>query len=168
VLFAVFLLVLLPVVELWVMVQVAGQIGAPETFLLLVALALGGVWLVKRQGLTVARRVREQLNRGELPAAEVIDGLLILAAGLLLLVPGFVTGAVGLLLLVPFVRRPLRSYALRRLQARVRVATVATGGVGARFAAYDITDVRSYERSEPDRRTVTPLELGPGPEGRAT
>ena len=84
------------------------------------------------------------------------------------LVPGFVTGAVGLLLLVPFVRRPLRSYALRRLQARVRVATVATGGVGSRFAAYDITDVRSYERSEPDRRTVTPLELGPGPEGRAT
>ena len=62
-LFALCLLVLVPIVELYVIVEVAGQIGALATFFLLVTLTLGGVWLVKREGLTVARRVQDQLNR---------------------------------------------------------------------------------------------------------
>ena len=72
--------------------------------------SVGGVLIVRHQGLGVYRRVRAQLRAGTVPGVELVDGLVILVAGVLLIVPGFVTDAVGLLLLFPptrhLVRRP--------------------------------------------------------------
>jgi UPF0716 protein FxsA len=146
------LLVLVPVVELFVAVEVADAIGVGLTILALVALAVGGIWLVKAEGLGVLRRVQRQLEAGELPAADVVDGLLILAAGVLMLVPGFVTAAVGLLLLIPFTRRPVRTLVLRRLERRL-----ARGS----FVATTVVDVSSYERHAP-RDPLDPPAIEPG------
>jgi UPF0716 protein FxsA len=104
---AIFLLLFVgtPLVELYLLIQVGSQIGAlPTIGLTLLTAVIGGV-LVRLQGLSVLGRVRASLDRGDVPALEMLDGALLLIAGFLLLLPGFVTDAVGFLLLVPVVRR---------------------------------------------------------------
>ncbi|MGI9032929.1 MAG: FxsA family protein [Acidimicrobiales bacterium] len=115
-LFVLFLVV--PVVELAVIIQVGHIIGVWDTLGLLLALSLGGAWLVKREGIGVVRRFRRQLEAGTIPGKELADGVLILLAGALLLTPGFVTDALGLLFLLPPVRAVLRAGAMRRLAIR--------------------------------------------------
>lgn len=108
------LFVVVPLVEIYLVVQVAGVIGGLATLLLLIALSAFGVWLVKRVGIGMWRNTQAALERGDMPGRELVDGLLLLAAGTLLVVPGFLTAAVGLLLLVP----PVRALVRNRLVAR--------------------------------------------------
>src|SRR4051812_48330199 len=95
------LVVVIPIVELATFIVVAGQIGAFSAAALIILCSVAGLWLVKREGLGVWRRVQEKLAEGEMPATDVLNGVLILVAGLLMAVPGFVTDAAGLLLLIP-------------------------------------------------------------------
>lgn len=111
------LFLLLPIVELFVFVQVAGSFGFAEALLGAVAATFVGIWLVKQQGLGVLRRANDKVARGEAPTDEVVNGTLLLLAGILLLAPGFVTGAAGLLLLLPPVRALLRGSLRRRFAA---------------------------------------------------
>jgi UPF0716 protein FxsA len=127
VLVLVLLFVVAPLVELAVFVQVAQSIGLLETIALLVAVSFVGVVIVRHQGLGVWRRVREQLQQGNLPAAELVNGLLILIAGVLLILPGFVSDVIGLLLLLPPTRAIVRGVLQRHHYVRIasRVGTVA-------------------------------------------
>lgn len=134
-------LVAVPVLELWVFVQVSNAIGFGWALLAAIGVSLGGAWLVKHQGLAVGRRFQERLARGEAPDKEVADGAILLVAGLLLLFPGFVTGALGLLLLLPPVRALLRP----RLRSRRRVI-VAT--YGTRVVDTTATDASAPPRAE--------------------
>ena len=122
----------LPVVELYVIVQVAGQIGALETIGLLLLFSVAGAWLCKREGASVLRRMNTELDRGNVPAREIIDGVLVLLAGALMIVPGFITDAVGLLLLIPPIRAGVRTLFLRRLQRRIQRAMDEGGGASFR------------------------------------
>lgn len=97
----------LPLIELYVLIQVGSEIGALPTILLSILTAVMGVWLVRHQGFGVLMRVRDLLDRGEVPAIELLDGALILAAGLCLILPGFLTDSLGFLLLIPPLRRRL-------------------------------------------------------------
>jgi UPF0716 protein FxsA len=120
------------VLEILIIVKVAGAVGFAATFLLLIALSAGGAWIVKREGLSALRRIRAGLQAGRVPTGEVIDASLIVAAGALLLPPGFLTGALGLLLVIPPVRRGVRAAAGAGLQAhvsrRLRQAGASAGG----------------------------------------
>ncbi len=116
VLFVVFLVV--PIVELAVIIQVGHVIGTWNTIALLLIVSFGGAWLVKRQGITVARRFRQQMEAGPVPGRELADGVLILFAGALLLTPGFVTDILGVLLLLPPVRSVVRTGAMHRVALR--------------------------------------------------
>ena len=129
VVFIVLLLALLgiPVAEIFFIIRVAGDLGIPETIGLLVAVSVVGAWLVRRSGLGVLRQIRERLARGEIPAKELVDGLLILVGGLLMLTPGFLTDALGLLLLLPPTRLALRALLVRRFSKRLRVAGWTAG-----------------------------------------
>lgn len=113
-----------PLVELYVIVQVARSIGVLETIASLVLVGVAGAWLVKHQGLAVWRRFNETLARGQIPHAEIVDGVFVLGAGALLLAPGFVSDALALLLLLPPVRALLRG----PLVGRFGVARVVTFG----------------------------------------
>ena len=113
--------VVAPVVELGVFLEVASIIGIWPAVLLQLALSGLGVWVVKRAGTAALRRSRATLSRGEIPTAEVGDGLLHLFAGVLLVVPGFVTAALGLLLLVPPVRSFVRARFVKRWMVGRRV-----------------------------------------------
>ena len=95
------LFVVAPLVELYVIVQMAHLIGLLPALALLVVLSLFGAWLVKREGLAVLQRLRSSLAAGELPTKPLVDGGLIVSAGALCVVPGFVSDSIGLLLLVP-------------------------------------------------------------------
>ena len=132
--FVVLLLALLcvPVLEIFVIIRVAGSLGIGETILVLVVVSVVGAWMVRRSGLGVLAQIRSRLARGELPAKELVDGLLILIGGLLMLTPGFVTDAVGLLLLVPPARLVVRSLLVRRFGKKLRVAgwSAGPGGFG--------------------------------------
>ncbi|HEX5615875.1 MAG TPA: FxsA family protein [Acidimicrobiia bacterium] len=105
-----------PVVELYVIVAVGQQIGVLETLLLMVVVSLVGAWLAKHEGFWVLRRIREQIDQGRVPTDELIDGALVLSAGLLLLTPGFVTDVVGIVALFPPTRAVLRAFVRRRIR----------------------------------------------------
>ena len=100
-------------------IQVAHAIGALDTIALLILVSVVGAYLTKHEGFVVLRRLRAQLDAGRVPAAELVDGVLVLAAGVLLLVPGFVTAGIGLLILFPPTRALFRGYLRRRFDVRV-------------------------------------------------
>ncbi len=112
------LFLVVPFVELFLLIQVGQAVGALPTILALVVVSVVGAWLVKREGMGVLRRAREQVQSGRVPGNELVDGVLILFAGALLVTPGFLTDVLGILLLVPPVRVMLRSAASARLARR--------------------------------------------------
>ena len=114
--------IVLPLSEIAVFIQVGRSIGVLATLLLIVANAVVGLALVRWQGFSTLRRAQQSVAVGVLPAREMVDGLLILAAGLLLLTPGLVTDAMGWLLLLPPTRTLIRTVLLRRFATRIQAA----------------------------------------------
>jgi UPF0716 protein FxsA len=112
------LFIVVPIVELWVIVEIGSLIGIWPTIALLLADALLGSLLLRHQGRGAWRRFNEALAQRRFPGREVADGLLIAIGGTLLLTPGFVTDIFGAILLVPptraIVRRLMRGYVGRR------------------------------------------------------
>ena len=94
-------LILVPLAEIYVLIQVKDRIGLPLTIVSLLAVSVLGAWLLKREGLATWRRLRDTLRRGAMPTAEVADGAMILFGGALMLTPGFITDIFGLLLILP-------------------------------------------------------------------
>ena len=115
VLFLLFLTV--PLVELYVLIQVGQGIGALSTILLCILTAALGAILLKIQGLLTLMRAREKLSQGEIPADNLLEGLILLVTGVLLLTPGFITDVIGFLCLIPSLRSML---ALRMLHPAFR------------------------------------------------
>lgn len=113
------LFIVVPIVELWVVIQVGQAIGALNTIALLLLVGFLGAWLAKREGLGVWLRFQRQIEAGSVPGREIVDGVLILFAGALLLTPGFVSDVLALLLLLPPVRALIRALLLRRVAGRV-------------------------------------------------
>ena len=123
------LFIIVPIVELAVFVQVSDLIGFFPSLVLVVSFSLAGAWLVKREGLGVMRRAQSQLQRGETPAVEIVNGVLILVAGALMLFPGFVTDVLGLVLLVPPTRALVRIVLMRRFERNIRAIFESPAGV---------------------------------------
>lgn len=106
--------VIAPLTELYFLIEVGSRIGGIATIALTVFTAVLGGLLVRLQGLSVLLRVREMTARGEVPAVEMLEGALLMAAGVLLLLPGFITDGIGFLLLITPLRRALILGWLRR------------------------------------------------------
>jgi UPF0716 protein FxsA len=107
------------VIEIYLLIAVCGFLGVLQTILLLIVISLFGLWLVKHQGFGLLRRVQSELSQGRSPAAGILDGTLVLAGGLLLVIPGFLTDILGMLLLVPFSRHVVRQFIGLWLQRRL-------------------------------------------------
>jgi UPF0716 protein FxsA len=135
------LFIVVPIVELYVIIQIGSLIGVVPTIALLLADALLGSLLLRHQGRGAWRRFNAALKEGRFPGREVADGLLIAIGGTLLLTPGFVTDIFGLIFLIPptraIVRRLLRGYAGRRF--------VVAGVSGVRGVASNGRGHRSYD-----------------------
>ena len=121
--FLVLIFIVVPIAELYVIIQVGGAIGVVPTLALLLADALLGAMLLRQQGRAAWVRFNRALAENRLPHKEVFDGVLIIFGGALLVTPGFLTDILGLILLIP----PTRAL-VRRLSSRLVRRRLAMGG----------------------------------------
>ncbi|APZ42125.1 FxsA family protein [Acidihalobacter ferrooxydans] len=136
-------LLVFPLVELYLLIEVGMLIGALPTLLLVVGTAALGLWLLRLQGLQNYRRMQQCIARGEVPAQEMVEGVVMMVGAVLLLLPGLITDVLGLLCLTPPVRRVIVAKWLRRTQIRVNTMQQAQGG-----RVYDA----EYRNLPPDKR----------------
>jgi len=120
--FLVFIIV--PLVELFILLKIGSHIGALNTLLLVVLTALLGTLLVRLEGLRTLRQIQSSLSQGQIPAEELIDGVLIFAGGILLLTPGVLTDLCALILLFPYTRMHFKRWLRRRFDRMVASGSV--------------------------------------------
>jgi UPF0716 protein FxsA len=124
------LFVVVPIAELYVIIQVGQAIGALPTIGLLVLDSILGSWLLRSQGRAVWQRFRTALVGGRPPARETIDGALVILGGALMLAPGFITDALGVVLLLPPTRALVRRGIVRNARSRLLLGLAARGRPG--------------------------------------
>ncbi len=118
------LFLVVPLAELFVIIQVGQAFGALNTIALLIVVSAVGAWLVKREGMSVWKRFRRQVESGAVPGLEIADGVMILFAGALLMTPGFLTDLLGIALLLPPVRAVVRAAVMKRAARRAGIYKV--------------------------------------------
>ena len=123
-------LVVVPLVEIYVLVQGGQVIGALPTIALLLAMSLLGAYLLRREGAKTWRAFRSAVQAGRVPAKEVADGALVILGGALLLTPGFATDFFGLACVLPPSRAVLRRMVTGLVAKRLGVAGLV-GGIAA-------------------------------------
>ncbi len=106
------------------LIKVGSLIGPLPTVALLLSISLAGAWLVRHQGFEIMRRIQSELAQGRLPAAELLDGAMVLVGGVLLLTPGFFTDFLGLFFLIPFTRAVIKQLVRLWLQRRLSRGTI--------------------------------------------
>jgi UPF0716 protein FxsA len=154
-----FLLLLATAVELYVIAQVAQAIGGWETFGWLVLQGLVGSWIIKVQGIASIRRIGQALDQRSVPGTDLVDGFLLMTAGFLIMIPGFVSTGFGLLLLLPPSRAVVRRFLSNRFKhgsfGRVFIATSHGTRYVGRLRTRPVQDTTGHEQEGPG----TPPEL---------
>src|SRR5688500_13067378 len=160
----VLLFIVLPIAELYVIIQIGGAIGVLPTLALLIVDSIVGAALARSQSRAAWERFNRALAEGRVPGREVFDGAMIIVGGALLLTPGFITDVVGLCLLLPPTRSLLRSFLTRTVSRRAgtawRVTTFGSARPGARGS-----DGRGYDYEGSAREVSEPPGELPGPPG---
>ena len=126
-----------PLVELYLIIEVGSVIGALWTVLLVVLTAMIGVTLLRIQGFNTLNRARRNMEMGTLPAMEMMEGMMLAVGGALLITPGFITDTLGFLCLIPFTRRAMIRYLMRR-------STIQAQGFYTRRGGHDATGRRDH------------------------
>lgn len=109
------LFIFVPILEIYVLLEVGNSIGLGATILLVLATGVAGAHLAKSQGMALLFKIQQEMAAGRMPAEELIDGAMVLSGGLLLLTPGLCTDLVGFLLLAPFSRNTLKGWLKKRI-----------------------------------------------------
>jgi UPF0716 protein FxsA len=142
--YAVIVFIAVPLIEMLLLFEVADVIGGMSTLGLVVLTAVIGVQILKRQGFSTLARAQSRLQTGELPAQEIVEGMLLAGAGALLLTPGFITDTLGFIFLTGPLRRPLARRIIRSGMVRTMGAGSARGG----FSYHEY-----HARGNPDRQS---------------
>ena len=116
--FVFLLFVVMPIIEIWVLIEVGSRVGVFNTVLLVILTAVIGTMMLRAQGLAILNRVRSQMASNQLPAREMLEGVFLVFGGALLLTPGFVTDTVGFLCLIPATRAMMASALSSRFSVR--------------------------------------------------
>ena len=119
------LFITIPILEIYLLISVGQMIGTLNTILVIILTAVVGTALLRQQGLSTLARVQDNMQQGQLPAVELIEGLILLVSGALLLTPGFFTDVIGFLCLIPVTRRAfatrlLSSFIVTKMQSKGR------------------------------------------------
>ena len=141
------LFIVVPALELALLIELGSRLGTAPTLLLLALTGILGALLARRQGLGALRAAQEHMQRGELPAGPIVDGILILVAAVLLITPGLLTDALGFLLLVRGFRDRVKSILVSRFRRGVeeRRIRVYTSGIGRSPLDSEIYTVEAAE-----------------------
>ena len=114
------LFIIIPVTELYILIEVGKKIGSLTTIGVIILTGIIGAYLVKGQGFMILRKIQNDLNEGIMPGDSLIQGAIILAGGILLLTPGFVTDIVGFIFLIPVSRNIVKKYLLKWLKGKMK------------------------------------------------
>ncbi|WP_328026294.1 FxsA family protein [Metabacillus fastidiosus] len=115
----IFLIIVVPAAEISVLLLAGKTIGFIPTISFIILTGIIGAWLAKRQGLQAIKRVQEQIRYGEPPRDAMLDGLCVLAGGIFLLAPGFITDFTGLFLLIPAGRNIVKPLLLKIIRKMI-------------------------------------------------
>ena len=126
---------IVPLAELYILIKIGTYIGGLNTILLVLMTTVLGALLARLQGLRTLRQIQLSLSQGQIPAEELIDGVLILFGGILLVIPGVLTDLFALVLLLPFTRTYFKRWLRRRFDRMM-----ASGNV--RLGASDVAEIR--------------------------
>lgn len=118
-----FFFIAIPIIEIFLLIQVGGVIGAWWTIGIVIITAIIGTRMLRSQGLSTLAKAQNRMSGGEIPAFEMMEGMALGVGGALLLTPGFVTDAIGFFCLIPFTRK----FMVNAMSKRVSVASVAGG-----------------------------------------
>ena len=118
------LFITVPIIEIWILIDIGRAIGTFPTILLVVITGIVGAYLAKLQGLITIYRIRENMSNGIIPSEELMDGLLILIAGGFLITPGVLTDSIGFLLLVPKTREFVKKYLKKKFAEWVQSSNI--------------------------------------------
>jgi len=138
------LFLVVPLLEIYLLIQVGQVIGAGWTVFLVVLTAVIGVALLKAQGISTLNRAQQKLQANELPAREILEGMGLVVAGALLLTPGFFTDAIGFVLLFP----PTRIMLVKAVASRMVVTTSAHVHGHQQTRDSDVIDGVKYHRDD--------------------
>lgn len=108
------LFIIIPLLELYLIIKVGGQIGAFWTVMIVIGTAVIGVNLLRMQGFNTLRRAQQNMERGAMPAMEMMEGIVLAVGGALLITPGFLTDTIGFICLIPFTRQALIRAVIKR------------------------------------------------------
>ena len=112
--------VTVPFAELWLLLQLGSAVGAGATFGLVFLTGAVGAWLARREGYRTLLGIQKEMARGALPAAEMVDGLIIFMGGALLLTPGMLTDALGFSMIFPLTRSLMRGALVTWMQEKIQ------------------------------------------------
>lgn len=148
------LFIIIPIIEIFLLIEVGSRIGALWTVILVIATAVIGVNLLRYQGVATLSRAQKSMSQGAMPAMEMMEGLCLAVGGALLITPGFMTDTIGFICLIPVTRRALIHYIMAN-------ATMKMGGVHSRQGFYTSTqDSQSqthhqHSQTEVDQKNVS-------------
>ena len=145
----IFIFIVVPIAELYVIWQVGEAIGVVPTLLILAADSVIGSLLLKSQGRAVWKRFSDTMAEGRIPHREVLDGVLVIFGGAFLITPGFITDVIGILLLLPPTRALMRGLVVRALRGRVAIEVAGAAGRRVRQTRYDVEGTASEVHDEP-------------------
>jgi UPF0716 protein FxsA len=117
--YLIILFTVVPAVELYLLIEIGSYIGAGNTILIIILTGIIGAYLARLEGFYILRKIQNNLNQGLMPNEELLDGAMVLAGGIVLLTPGFITDAIGFLLLIPFSRALIKQGVKHSLKAHV-------------------------------------------------
>lgn len=124
------LFIIVPIIEMLILIEVGGLIGAFPTIGLVLLTAVIGVNLLRQQGLSTLLKANQKMEQGGLPAEEMVEGLMLAVGGALLLTPGFFTDAVGFALLIPYSRKAMVKRVLKKGLFTMQNGSMGSGAEG--------------------------------------
>jgi UPF0716 protein FxsA len=150
------LFVVLPILEMWLLIEVGSLVGSLPTIGMVVFTAVVGAALLKQQGIETLTRAQQRLSSGQVPATEILEGLLLAVGGALLLTPGFITDTLGFVCLIG----PLRQWLVGQLLKRgvMQVNNFQASGFQSGSARFTDTDNADAPVNPTARRDTVIIE----------
>lgn len=143
--YLILLFTILPALELALLIKVGSHIGAFNTILIVILTGAVGAVLARYEGFRVLTKIQDSLQKGIMPSTDLLDGMMILAGGVALLTPGFITDILGLLLLFPVSRAGIKWLLRRKFQSMIERGQVVHfspfGATNRHFGTYDDIDI---------------------------
>ncbi len=137
------LIIVVPLFEIYLLIKIGSIVGALTIVFLIISTAIVGTMLLRQQGVATMMRFQASLAKGELPATEMLEGVILLIGGILLLTPGFLTDAVGFFCLLPLSRKAIIEIVWSRITLHAPMHSHHSSNQGGRIIEGEIIEKRN-------------------------